>query len=192
MSTPYQKNKQNKDEAKKAMLSFKICELYADGQTTKQIAALLDCTVQWVRKVFRNEMARAFEHTLEDMQGVLKADLGITEVLITTFMKEALKGDVKAAHLVMTVLERRAKYLGLDAPAKTEIRGQLESIMLGIPSSPEGLKLGIEKRLLELGVPIPGKPLVVDEVRLISEEQPGVVPDVDTQHPDSESDDGSS
>jgi len=41
--------------------------------------------------------------------------------LLSTYMPQALAGDVKSADFVLKVLDRRAKLLGLDAPTKTEV-----------------------------------------------------------------------
>ncbi|WP_407184788.1 hypothetical protein [Bradyrhizobium centrosematis] len=51
-------------------------------------------------------------------------DLEMLNLLQRPFLAQALKGDVAAAALLLKIVERRAAYLGLDAPMKLDIISQ--------------------------------------------------------------------
>lgn len=51
-------------------------------------------------------------------------DLEMLNLLQKPFLVQAMKGDVAAAALLLKIVERRAAYLGLDAPMKLDIISQ--------------------------------------------------------------------
>ena len=59
----------------------------------------------------------------EPSEEVLAQEIELLDDLARAAMDKALEGDEKAITSVLKIMERRAKYLGLDKPAQTEITG---------------------------------------------------------------------
>lgn len=60
---------------------------------------------------------------VEAMQGVLEDDLGTLMAMQRRFLPDAMNGDPAAGNLMVKMLERRSKYLGLDSPIRHQITG---------------------------------------------------------------------
>jgi hypothetical protein len=57
--------------------------------------------------------------------GLLEVELARLDKLQATLAPHAANGDPQSVALVLKIQERRAKYLGLDAPERREITGQV-------------------------------------------------------------------
>ena len=65
--------------------------------------------------------------TNQEMVGkILDLELERLDYLQTSLWSEALKGDERKTDRVLKIMERRSKYMGLDAPVKTELEGSLQ------------------------------------------------------------------
>lgn len=69
-------------------------------------------------KAVRDAMDRI---TQEPAEAVLKLELERLDALLAAYWGKALGGDVQAFDRVLRVMERRARYLGLDAPVRTDV-----------------------------------------------------------------------
>jgi len=68
-------------------------------------------------------------------------------------IKRALDGDEKAATVLLRIMERRAKYLGLDAPTQIEQTGSGGfAVMVSTDLLPEGADLGPQSAAAEEAV----------------------------------------
>jgi len=56
---------------------------------------------------------------------MLDLELERLDYLQTSLWQEALKGDERKTDRILKIMERRSKYMGLDAPVKTELEGSL-------------------------------------------------------------------
>lgn len=78
---------------------------------------------------------RDVQKALRDMrqdaaEDVRKLELESIDQLERAFMRAALKGDYKAFDRVMAAKERRARYLGLDAPKDVNLGGDATTVQV--------------------------------------------------------------
>lgn len=97
---------------------LKAFELRKAGASYRVIAKALGCGE---RTAWRDVMARLQELAkLEDgeREAVRRLELERCDALLLGHFSRATQGDAAAAKIVLQVLERRAKLLGIDAPTK--------------------------------------------------------------------------
>lgn len=80
--------------------------------------------------------------TAEPAAEVLAQEIELIDAMARGLMKRALIGDDKAVTSMLRLMERRARYLGLDAPTKVEASGTAFTIMVDPSMLPEGTNLG--------------------------------------------------
>ena len=110
-------------------------ELRKEGLTLAEIGQRLGVSAVMAHKYLKAELAAIRADTRE--QATAERDIALLrlESIIGKSFKEAMKGDWKAASLMIKAMERQAKLLGLDAPTKLEpVRPEPE------PITPEKLK----------------------------------------------------
>lgn len=83
----------------------------------------------------RTTAARAVKQALREViqepaQELIKLELETLEQLQKPLMARALKGDVPSAMGVLKIMERRAKFLGLDAAPKTEDESRITEVVI--------------------------------------------------------------
>lgn len=61
--------------------------------------------------------------TVEAVQGIREEDLALLLSMQRSVYPAALNGDVASVKAMLSILERRAKYLGLDAPIRHQLTG---------------------------------------------------------------------
>jgi DNA-binding transcriptional LysR family regulator len=99
----------------------KLLERVASGMTVTEAATTLGLSRQQGSKLFNNELRRVTDTNNELRQEILAQELETLRLLHRAFMAGALRGDYQSAKIVLGVLDRRAKYLGLDAAIKIEV-----------------------------------------------------------------------
>ena len=119
---------------------IKALQLRASRLTYQQIADRLyngDRGAAWrdIRKAIDNQEAEAVAE-------VRAQEVLLLDQLARPQLKKALEGDEKAALVLLRIMERRSKYLGLDAPTQIEQQGSGGfAIMVNPDLLPEGAKL---------------------------------------------------
>lgn len=111
------------------------------------------------------------KHTSETAEQVLQLELGRLDQLLAMCMSKALGGDMKAVDRVLYIMQRRAKYLGLDKPQtyivntwQNEIIQLIKQGKLTIGQVRQELGDELTQRLLESGsVSIPQSGAVEDQ-----------------------------
>jgi hypothetical protein len=89
------------------------------GAGYAEIARLLHCS----RTTAMYHVERALKDAWRDpVEQLLRLELGRLDRLQLGVWQKALAGDVEALDRVLKLMARRAKLLGLDAPARHEIR----------------------------------------------------------------------
>lgn len=98
------------------------------------------------RQAAHDAVKRALDSVIrEPAQDLIKLDLERLDVLWQIQYLNAQSGDVQAMAACMKIMERRAKLLGLDAPAKQEIAGKDGSPISFLMSQIEGTALQVSK-----------------------------------------------
>lgn len=98
-----------------------ILELRKGGASYDQIAK---ATGLAGRSSARREFQLALQKVIEEpAKEVLALELSRLDSLVLALWQQAKTGNVAAIDRVLKIMERRASYLGLDAPKKTELSG---------------------------------------------------------------------
>lgn len=109
---------------------LKCWELYKHGFSYGQIGEAVKITRAEARVFVEATMKELAEEVIGDKILEKQLDLLRLNDMLPKFLEAARKGDAVAAEKVLKILERRAKYLGLDAPAKSEVHvGSLEDLV---------------------------------------------------------------
>lgn len=102
----------------------KMLKRVASGMTITEAAESLDLTRQTGSRIYHAELRRASEAISGLRQDLLVQELETCRLLLRTFMAKALRGDYHSAQIVLATLDRRAKYLALDAAVKIEVSNE--------------------------------------------------------------------
>lgn len=116
-----------------AELQVKAFTLYKAGVSQRQIAQQLDRSPTRINNYIRYELERLGRERTELGNYVLDLELRRLDDITQALLPRAQKGELLAIDRLLRVMERRAKYLGLDKPAKLEHSGtlSLEHIVAG-------------------------------------------------------------
>lgn len=92
-------------------------------------------------QAFRDIQKAIAELTKESAEEVRAQEVELLDAMARGLRKRALGGDDKAVASMLRLMERRAKYLGLDAPAQTQLTAEGFNIMVNPDLLPEGANL---------------------------------------------------
>jgi len=127
--------KTSKQSIKLAARDGEILEMRLRGYTCTEIGNVYGLTSQGVVNVIKR---RCEDYVAESAYKIAAVEDQRLEMLLKSTFTKALDGDLAALDACLKVMARRAKLLGLDAPAQTEISGrdggamQFESILTRI------------------------------------------------------------
>lgn len=121
---PLRKAQYAKDHARTAVVlerQRRVLELRKRGYTYAQIAKAESIAVS----VAFNDVWDALEdlHPLEQAQDVLKLELTRLDRYQKALDVDAMKGDPRAILAAVKLMDRRARYIGIDAPQRHEHGG---------------------------------------------------------------------
>ena len=107
------------------------------GMAVADIATTLGVT----EKTIRGTLTSAYRNiiTNDEMIEARNTELSRLDELHSSFYEDALKGDIKAAEVVLKTSDRRAKLLGLDAPQRTESSSEISIGWLDESISPDNV-----------------------------------------------------
>ena len=95
-------------------------ELRKRGLSYRQVAQALSCSVSVAHEYVESAIAAIPREAAEDVR---RLELERVDRMIAGAWPGASSGDPKSIFAVVKLMERRAKYLGLDAPSKVELAG---------------------------------------------------------------------
>ena len=84
------------------------------------------------------------EYATEPVAKVRDAEVARLDKLVMAHWDKAVEGNVESTRMVLTIMDRRAKLLGLDAPQKLDITGWLREMALSEGLDPEQEGRGAE------------------------------------------------
>lgn len=96
-------------------------EMRKYGYSYEQVAEHFEITPAAARSLVRTAMENAIR---EPGQEVIDLELERLDQLYRLAMNAAVQGDTDAITKCLSIMQRRAKYLGLDAPEKKELTGK--------------------------------------------------------------------
>lgn len=77
------------------------------------------------------------DYAQEPTQAVRLAEVARLDRLMLAHWAKAIKGDTKATQMVLGIMDRRARLLGLDSPQKVDISGFIRTMALKEGLDPE-------------------------------------------------------
>lgn len=100
-------------------------ELRKKGWTYQKIAESLGISIQGASDCVKRALERLKTEVRESAEDVRQIELERLDKMLAIAESAAEAGDLSAIDRVLRIQERRAKYLGLDAPARTDIRAEV-------------------------------------------------------------------
>lgn len=95
-------------------------ELRKAGKSYRAIGKALGISFQRAHMIVSTHIAEQKEHAAETADEIRQIELERLDELLEAYLPMAKAGDASAADRVLKIMDRRARYLGLDAPAKVE------------------------------------------------------------------------
>jgi AraC-like DNA-binding protein len=92
-------------------LAAQVVQLRLSGHSYDEIAQYLGLSKRRVQRIVERELSRAFR---EPTELLLQMELDRLDALQRAYWDAAITGDGEAADRVLRIMDRRARYLGLD------------------------------------------------------------------------------
>jgi hypothetical protein len=108
-------------EAQEAIQGDRLISLVAAGQSIAGAARQLEMDYEKARKLYHKELRAVYDSNVGLREELLGKELKTLDLLQRPLMLEAMKGDRKCAETVLSIMDRRAKYLDLHAAAKVNV-----------------------------------------------------------------------
>lgn len=103
---------------------WQYLDLRKQGLSYYQIAQRFGVSETAVSHTVKGALAELIEISKEDAEEVRQLELERLDEMLQGIWNRATTGDVAAVDRVVKLMERRAKYSGLDAPTRGEITGK--------------------------------------------------------------------
>jgi hypothetical protein len=100
---------------------LKALQLRKGGATFRQVGEALGCSESRAHAIITQELMRLNEKRAEAAAVVARLEGERLDNLQLAFWTAAVGGDANAAGVVLKVMARRAKLLGIDAPANINL-----------------------------------------------------------------------
>ena len=108
---------------------WQAAQLRAAGLTFREIGDQLDIDPTWARTL----ILRALEASKYEAADLLRTQEGMRlDTLQRAHWRAALAGDVKAAAVVLRVMDRRARLFGLDSPVQVEVTADVDAQIVAL------------------------------------------------------------
>lgn len=91
------------------------------GSTYQEIADALGCTKSRAAAIVREELAKAKEQLFEDCSQILQITADRLEAMLKARWEAAARGDDKAQSAVLAIIDRQARFFGLDAAKRSDV-----------------------------------------------------------------------
>jgi len=98
------------------------------GASYQQIADKLECTPSAAYKMVAKAMRDADNKTGEAAEMLRGLELARLDALMLAAWKQAVSGHLGAIDRVLRIMDRRARYVGLDAPSRLDVTSAGEKL----------------------------------------------------------------
>lgn len=108
-----------------------VYEARLRGESYRKIAEDLDISASAAMKMFRDQLERLTEDESSNIELIRRTELERLDAMLDKAWAIIEKGGTNALFAidrVVRLMERRAKYLGLDAPVKVNIEQRLRKV----------------------------------------------------------------
>jgi hypothetical protein len=114
---------------------LRALELRRDGKTFPEIAYELGYSA--VSSAYEAVMTALKDTLREPAEEVRKLELDRLDAMLNAIWPQALSGDLKAIDSVLRLMDRRARYLGLDAPVRVDIEADVRAMAVQLGIDPD-------------------------------------------------------
>lgn len=108
-------------EVERVQLTDKLLERVVAGQSITKAAAALEIPYQTARRWYHDALRKVYDDNADLREEVLGRELKTLDLLQRALWPAALRGHVRSVEVMLGVMDRRAKYLGLDAAVKHQV-----------------------------------------------------------------------
>jgi len=112
------------EQAERSLKGHQLLTLIAAGHSLRKSAEVLNLPYTTANRYYKAILAEQAAEHADLRENILQQELESLRQLMVPHMKKALNGDDKSARVVLSILERRAKLLGLDQAIKVKVEGQ--------------------------------------------------------------------
>jgi predicted transcriptional regulator len=112
------RNKTSETLVKASERASQALELRKAGATYRQIGEAMGFTEQRAHQIVTHELVRLNKDRAESAEGVRTLELDRLDAIFMGQYKQAKAGHQGAVNACLSIMARRAKILGLDAPMK--------------------------------------------------------------------------
>jgi hypothetical protein len=117
-------SKQSAGKLRGLALEKEVVQLRLAGAGYELIARNLGCSVGGAYAALKRAIDRQIKEINETAGHVLELELKRIDVMLLGIWAKAMNGDVGAIDRALKLMDRRARYLGLDAPQRMEHTGK--------------------------------------------------------------------
>jgi hypothetical protein len=108
-------------EAERATLTDQLLNLVVAGRSIVDAAKQLELSYATAHRWYREALRRVYDDNATLREEVLGKELKTLDLLQRALWRGALSGHVRSVEVMLAVMDRRAKYLGLDAAVKIQV-----------------------------------------------------------------------
>jgi hypothetical protein len=91
------------------------------GMTVRAAAASLEINEKTAQSWYVDALRQAYDDGKGNREEALGRELATLDLLQRALMPQALRGHVRSAEVVLSVMDRRSKYLGLDEATRVRV-----------------------------------------------------------------------
>ena len=129
-------NKGN-DAIQKQINIDKAMSLRLENYSYREIAKKLGVAPGTAHRYVRAAVKSIQKKYSEKAELIVTVEINKLDKLEKALQKEAREGDIKASTTILKIMERRARLLGLDAPARTELKVDTVDVKIDLPTDLE-------------------------------------------------------
>lgn len=108
-------------EVERVQLTDKLLQLVIAGQTVARAAEQLNLTYNTALRWYHDALQKVYDDNASLRQEALGRELKTLEMLQRALWPAALRGHVRSVEVMLAIMDRRSKYLGLDAATKISV-----------------------------------------------------------------------
>lgn len=136
MGRPAKTATANVDRAQK---TEQLLQLVVAGQPVSRAAEALNLTYSTAFRWYQDALRAVYDDNTELRERTLGKELKTLEMLQRALWPAALRGHVRSVEVMLGIMDRRAKYLGLDAAIKVQVESaRVEDAMAKISNIIDG------------------------------------------------------
>lgn len=104
----------NRKSYKARERDLEAVRLYKQGYTFRRISEALGCSIGTAHNAIKSAFDQSLRLSVEEAEIIRQVELERLDDMFTPAYLKATEGDLRATEICLKIMERRAKYLGLD------------------------------------------------------------------------------